>query len=155
MEENRIGMTEESTFSQYIVVKIGNEQYGINIKYIDNIVRMQKITRVPKTQVYYRGVINLRGEVIPVMSLRLKLALESDQFDNKTRIIIVKMDNATIGIIVDEVREVVTLYEDSIEMVVYNPADDRINYISGIGKNNGELISLLDMNAVLSEKENA
>lgn len=155
MEENRIGMTEESTFSQYIVVKIGNEQYGINIKYIDNIVRMQKITRVPKTQVYYRGVINLRGEVIPVMSLRLKLALESDQFDNKTRIIIVKMDNATIGIIVDEVREVVTLYEDSIEMVVYNPADDRTNYISGIGKNNGELISLLDMNAVLSEKENA
>ncbi|MDD6571022.1 MAG: chemotaxis protein CheW [Thermoflexaceae bacterium] len=155
MEENRIGMAEESAFSQYIVVKIGNEQYGINIKYIDNIVRMQKITRVPKTQVYYRGVINLRGEVIPVMSLRLKLALESDQFDNKTRIIIVKMDNATIGIIVDEVREVVSLDEDSIEMVVYNPADERTNYISGIGKNNGELISLLDMNAVLSEKENA
>ena len=59
-----------STTIQYIVVKIGNEQYGINIKYIDNIVRKQDITRVPKTQHYYKGVINLRGEIIPVMSVR-------------------------------------------------------------------------------------
>ena len=67
---------EVSTTVQYIVVKIGNEQYGINIKYIDNIVRKQDITRVPKTQHYYKGVINLRGEIIPVMSVRLKLGLE-------------------------------------------------------------------------------
>lgn len=57
---------------QYIVVKIGNEQYGIDISYVDNIVRMQKITRVPKAQSYFKGVINLRGEVVPVMSLRTK-----------------------------------------------------------------------------------
>jgi purine-binding chemotaxis protein CheW len=138
---------------QYIVVKIGSEQYGINIKYVDNIVRMQSITRVPKAQVYYRGVINLRGEIIPVMSLRLKLGLEPDKFDNKTRIIIIKLENATIGIIVDEVREVVNLNENNVEKSAYDSNDDKTNYISAIGKNNGELISLLDVHSVLSEKD--
>ena len=85
---------------QYIVVKIGNEQYGINIQYIDNIVRNQRITRVPKAQSYYKGVINIRGEIIPVMSIRLKLGLEDDNYTDKTRIIIIKVDGATIGVIV-------------------------------------------------------
>ncbi|MBR4831432.1 MAG: chemotaxis protein CheW, partial [Butyrivibrio sp.] len=58
---------------QYIVIKVGGEQYGIDIKYVDNIVRMQHITRVPKVQSYLKGVINLRGEVIPVMSIRGKM----------------------------------------------------------------------------------
>ena len=93
--------------TQYIVVKVGSEQYGINIKYVDNIVRMQKITRVPKVQSYFNGVINLRGEVIPVMSLRIKMDLPKDEFTNSTRIIIIKLEpQASIGIIVDEVKEV-------------------------------------------------
>ena len=155
MEDNKqLELTGDSeNIVQYIVVKIGSEQYGINIKFVDNIVRMQSITRVPKAQVYYRGVINLRGEIIPVMSLRLKLGLEPDVFDNKTRIIIVKLDNATIGIIVDEVREVVNLYEENVEKTAYDPNDDKANYISAIGKNNGELISLLDVYSVLSERD--
>ena len=72
---------EVSTTVQYIVVKIGNEQYGINIKYIDNIVRKQDITRVPKTQHYYKGVINLRGEIIPVMSESVNRS-EGDEVTN-------------------------------------------------------------------------
>lgn len=153
MEDNKqLELTGETeNIVQYIVVKIGNEQYGINIKFVDNIVRMQSITRVPKAQIYYRGVINLRGEVIPVMSLRLKLGLESDVFDNKTRIIIVKLENATVGIIVDEVREVVNLYENNVEKTAYDSNNEKGNYISAIGKNNGELISLLDVHAVLNE----
>ena len=65
---------------QYIVVRIGTEQYGIDIKYVDNIVRNQRITRIPKAQPYFKGVINLRGEIIPVMSLRLKFGLEPDEY---------------------------------------------------------------------------
>ena len=115
MEQVKAITTEQETETavQYIVVRIGNEQYGINIKYIDNIVRNQKITRVPKTQTYYKGVINLRGEIIPVMSIRLKLGLEDDEFTDKTRIIIVKIEGATIGVIVDQGREVVTLDDDN------------------------------------------
>ena len=67
--------TMENDKKQYIVITFGNEQYGIDISYVDNIVRMQKITRVPKAQPYFKGVINLRGEVVPVMSLRLKMGL--------------------------------------------------------------------------------
>ena len=85
---------------QYIVVKIGNEQYGIDIQYIDNIVRNQKITRVPKAQPYFKGVINLRGEIIPVMSIRLRLGLEDDDFTDKTRIIIINIDSSTICVVV-------------------------------------------------------
>ena len=143
---------ESTTSVQYIVVKIGNEQYGIDIKYIDNIVRNQKITRVPKTQTYYKGVINLRGEIIPVMSIRLKLGLEDDEFTDKTRIIIVKIEGATIGVIVDQVREVVTLDDDNTEKITRTSRDDAASgYISSIGKSKGELISLLDIVGLIVE----
>jgi purine-binding chemotaxis protein CheW len=154
MEEVKaIAGTEESSSAvQYIVVKIGNEQYGINIKYIDNIVRNQQITRVPKTQTYYKGVINLRGEIIPVLSIRLKLGLEDDEFTDKTRIIIVKIEGATIGIIVDQVREVVTLDEQDTENITKSSRDDAAaGYINSIGKSKGELISLLDIVSLIVE----
>ena len=84
--------TMENDKKQYIVITFGNEQYGIDISYVDNIVRMQKITRVPKAQPYFKGVINLRGEVVPVMSLRLKMGLEDDVFTYTSRIIILKIE---------------------------------------------------------------
>ncbi len=154
MEQVKAITTEQEaeTAVQYIVVRIGNEQYGINIKYIDNIVRNQKITRVPKTQTYYKGVINLRGEIIPVMSIRLKLGLEDDEFTDKTRIIIVKIEGATIGVIVDQVREVVTLDDDNTEKITRTSRDDAAaGYISSIGKSKGELISLLDIVGLIVE----
>ena len=150
-----IAITNEET-TQYIVIKIGAEQFGIDIKYVDNIVRMQHITRVPKVANYLKGVINLRGEVIPVMSLRLKMELEEVPETKTTRIIILKLEHhGTIGIIVDEVREVVTLATSQIEKVAHDTRDDSINFLTGVGKYNNELISLLDLNAVATEKENA
>lgn len=148
MDEIRIGFD----LTQYIVIKIGEEQYGIDIKYIDNIVRVQHITRVPKVADYLKGVINLRGEVIPVMSIRLKMELEEEEYTKNTRIIILKVDGCeTTGIIVDQVKEVVTLDETLIEKVSYDMKDDKVNYVAGIGKHEDELISLLDLNAVLAE----
>lgn len=144
----------ETVTKQYIVVKIDNEQFGINIKYVDNIVRLQRITRVPMSQVYFKGVINLRGEILPVMSIRIKLGLEDDTFTEKTRIIILKVENATIGIIVDEVKEVVTLEDDNLENVNYENNDDYTTYISAVGKKGNELISILDICSVVVENEN-
>jgi len=147
--------TAEYNTVQYIVIKIGDEQYGIDIKYVENIVRMQKITRVPKVQKYFKGVINLRGEVVPVMSLRLKMNLAEDETMNKTRIIIIKLEaNAPVGIIVDEVKEVVTLDDSCIEAVSRKAKSEEVSYINGIGKCGDNLISLLDLNMVISEKEN-
>ncbi len=134
---------------QYIVVQIGNEKYGIDINFIDNIVRMQKITRVPKVQSYIKGIINLRGEIVPVMSIRKKMGLAEDQITDKSRIIILKLEEkGSIGIIVDEVREVITLNMAEVEKTV---AKD--SFINGIGKNGNELISLFEINAIVDEKE--
>lgn len=145
-----------SDATQYIVIKIGEEQYGIDIKYIDNIVRMQHITRVPKVAPYLKGVINLRGEVIPVMSLRLKMELPEDEITKATRIIILKVEqDGMIGVIVDEVKEVVTLDSTQIEKISHDSnKEEKANYINGVGKYEGGLISLLDLNTVTLEKEN-
>ena len=134
---------------QYIVVQIGNEKYGIDIKYIDNIVRMQKITRVPKVQSYFKGIINLRGEIVPVMSIRKKMGLPVDVITDASRIIIIKLEEkGSIGVIVDEVREVITLNMAEVEK---QSAKD--SFINGIGKNGDELISLFEINAIVEEKE--
>jgi len=139
---------------QYVVVKIGQEQYGISIKYVDNIVRMQRITRIPKAQPYFKGVINLRGEIIPVMSIRLKFELPEEDSTHSTRIIIIKLDSqSSVGVIVDEVKEVVTLEEGNIEKITNSGVEDKNGYLSGIGKHANELISLLNINNVIIEKE--
>lgn len=152
------GLNEIATYEtiQYIVVKFGDEQFGIDIKYIDNIVRMQRITRVPNVPNYIKGVINLRGEVVPVVSLRLKMGLEEDVITKLTRIIIIKLENGeVIGVLVDAVKEVVTLDTREIEKVSYDSGEEKSNYISGVGKDKGELISLFDLSLVFSEKEKA
>ena len=145
--------TTESVKKQYIVVKIGSEQYGIDISYVDNIVRMQKITRVPKAQTYFKGIINLRGEIVPVMSVRKRMGLDDDVFTNASRIIILKIEQqGALGIIVDEVKEVVTLGADQIDKVAYNKKMDKDTFINGIGKNGEELISLFNINSIIGEE---
>jgi purine-binding chemotaxis protein CheW len=137
---------------QYIVAKLGNEQYGIDIAYVDNIVRMQKITRVPKTQSYFLGVINIRGEILPVMDLRKKLELEEKDISNTTRIIIIKPEQgALIGLLVDEVREVVTLSEADVEKVSYENGAENSMYVTGVGKYKDTLISILNINGIISD----
>ena len=148
MEENII----VNETKQYIVIRLGNEQFGIDIKYIDNIVRMQRITRVPMAQDYFKGVINLRGEVIPVMSLRVRFELEDDIIDTKTRIIIIKMDSQSkVGVLVDQVKEVVTIEADAIEKVSQSNTDGTGQYLDGVGKNGEELITLLNIANVISD----
>lgn len=137
---------------QYIDVMINNEQYGIDINFIDNIVRMQRITRVPKAQDYFPGVINLRGEIIPVMSLRRRFGFEDDVFTPKTRILILKPEpQASIGFIVDEVKEVINIKEEEIDRVI--TSEDKNTFIAGVGKHTKGLVSILNISAVLQDKE--
>ena len=151
MDELTTGLIDNTT--QYIVIRIGNEQYGINISFVENISRMIHITRVPKVAPYLKGVINLRGEVIPVMSLRLKMGLEDDVYTKDTRIIILKLEaHGTIGILVDAVKEVVTLADSMVEKV-QNDADRSNVFVTSVGKCEEGLVSLLDLNAVATEKE--
>ena len=146
MEDNKI----EVQATQFIVVNIGIEQYGIDIKYVDNIVRMQKITRVPKAQKFFRGVINLRGEIVPIMSIRRKFELDDDEITDKTRIIILKPEQQEpIGIIVDQVKEVLSLEAENIEKIQSDQKDEKSKYINAVGKYNGNLISILNINGLI------
>ena len=143
-------VTEEK--KQFIAVKLSSEIYGIDIGYVDTIVRMQKITRVPKAQSYFKGVINLRGEIVPVMSIRLKMGFEDDVFTNSSRIIILKIEEkGKLGVIVDEVREVVNLGASEIDKPSHDTKENKHSYINGIGKNGDDLISLCDINAMTEE----
>lgn len=154
-EQKRMSLNQpiEYDTTQFIVTQLGDEQYGINIQYIYNIVRMQKITRVPKVSSYIKGVINLRGEVIPIISLRLKMGLAEDEITKNTRIIILKIEqHESIGVLIDEVKEVVTLDEEHMEKVSYDK-DEKAKFLSGVGKYDDKLISLLDINAVLADNE--
>lgn len=150
---NNLATEQEITEAiQYIVVRLGEEQYGIDIRYIDNIVRMQRMTRVPKVPAYLKGVINLRGEVLPVMSIRLKMGLPADEITRATRIIILKLEQeGNVGIIVDEVREVITLESNQVEKMSHDAKDGKKSFINGVGKRGSELISLLDLNSITLE----
>ena len=141
---------------QYIVIKIDDEQYGINIKFIDNIVRMQQITRVPKVDDYLKGVINIRGEIVPVMSVRMKMGLSEDEITGKSRIIILKTgEGDLVGIIVDQVNQVLTLDSNNVEKVRYDDKKDKNNtsFVNGVGHYEGGLVSILDLDAVVAEKD--
>lgn len=136
---------------QFIVIKVGEEQYGIDIKYVDNIIHMCSITRVPKVAFYIKGVINVRGEVIPVMDIRSKMGLAEASYTKDTRIVIVKSEQqGFVGLIVDAVREVVTLEIENIEKMSYDKTGKDM-FVTGVGKHQGGLISLLDLNEVLAE----
>jgi purine-binding chemotaxis protein CheW len=154
MASHRFDAIEKET-KQYIVVQVGNEKYGIDIGYVDNIIRMQKITRVPKAQSYFKGIINLRGEIVSVMSVRKKMGLEDDVFTNASRIIILKLEEkGLIGIIVDEVCEVVTLADSQIDPVSSSGKNAKDFFINGIGKKEDTLISLFEISAIVEEKDN-
>ena len=136
---------------QYVIIRIGSEQYGIDIKYVDNIVRTQHPTRVPKVAPYIRGVINLRGEVIPIMSVRLKMGLEEIEDTKNTRIIIIKLDQqGMVGLIVDEVREVLTVPAENVDKVSHDK-EEKNHFLCGIAKYQDRLVSLLDLNAVVAD----
>lgn len=141
---------------QYIVVKLGDEQYGVDISYVDNIVRLSRITRVPKSQPYFVGVLNLRGEVVPIMSLRKRFNLEADEYTNATRIIIIRLeDQSIVGFLVDEVREVVNIDPRKVEKPTFKLDERNASFLAGIGKKGEGLISLLDIKAIVEEVKEA
>jgi len=131
--------------NQYIVFKIGHDEYGVDISYIRIIERLMNITRVPKTPDYVKGVINLRGEVVPVISFRKLFGYNEIEYDDETRIIVLNFDDITAGIIVDSIDEVVSIDDGNIEGVGDIFGKYNKEYIFGIGKIEERLLILLDV----------
>lgn len=142
-----------SNVTQYIKITMGAETFGIDIGFVDNIIRMQRITRVPNVPAYVKGVINLRGEIVPIINLRAKMGLEEVEETKATRIIIIKMEQVgKVGFIVDCVKEVVSIAEEQVENMKYDSSDETPHFVSAVGKEAESIISLLDLNAVVLDK---
>ncbi|HAN10588.1 MAG TPA: chemotaxis protein CheW [Clostridiales bacterium] len=142
-----------SEVKQYIIFNLAEEEYGINIEEIESINRIQGITRVPKAPTYINGVINVRGDIIPVMSLRKKLNFEEDTFTNSSRIIIIKKQDASIAIIVDKVKEVVGLDSKSVESVQESNTKIGIDYIKGVGKIGNRIVTIINISKLIENIE--
>jgi purine-binding chemotaxis protein CheW len=151
MKENK----EES--NSYLTFKLGDEVFGAHVSQVLNILEMTKITGVPKTPDYMKGVINLRGMVLPVIDTRIKFGLPETDYTNNTCIVVMdlELDGETvhIGSIVDEVVSVIEIEEDQIEPPPSLGNQYRSEFIYGMAKEDEEFIMLLDMQKVLSSKE--
>lgn len=136
---------------QYIVFKLNGQLYGTSIENIEIIEKMKPIMRVPKVPQCVKGVMNLRGEIIPVISLRTQFALEEKEATDKTRIIIVKIDDAMVGLIVDEVKEVIEIQNTQVEAVQNIQGKMKSNYILGVGKVGDDIVTLLNLSNIIDE----
>jgi len=136
----------KENLKKFLVFRLDNEEYGIDIQKISTINEMKnKITRVPHTASYIKGVINLRGDIIPIIDMRLKLSIPEAEYTPETRVIIVKIDEITVGFIVDEVNEVVEFDEDSIENISCLNDSLKQDYLLGVGKIDQRIIMLIDL----------
>ena len=151
-EEKEKGKGEDER--QIVVFRIGKEEFGVNIKEVREIIRMEQITKIPNTAEYIEGVINLRGGIIVVIDLAMKLGFPEKVVDKNTRIIVIEMNKNTVGMVVDSATEVLRLRSDQVEPA---PAviTQKINsdYIEGVGILDERLLILLDLAKVLEAKE--
>jgi purine-binding chemotaxis protein CheW len=138
---------------KFLTFFLGTEEYGLEILKVHEIIGMMPITRVPRTPLFIRGVINLRGKVIPVVDLRLKFAMESKEQTEETCVIVVQAQGVEMGIIVDKVSEVLDIAGQDIDDAPYFGADVKTDYLLGIGKAGERVKLLLDIDKVLSSDE--
>ncbi|MFO8085841.1 MAG: chemotaxis protein CheW [Desulfobacterales bacterium] len=142
---------------KYLTFNLGDEGYGLEILKVQEIIGMQEITKIPRTPAYVKGVINLRGKVIPVIDLRLKFEMEEKEYTRKTCIIVVQVkreENTLImGIIVDEVSEVLDISGDRIEAPPSMGTRLETHFILGMAKTESTVKILLDIDNVLSAQE--
>ncbi len=143
----------ESQMQQYVCFVVHGEEYGVPILCVQEIIRYETLTRVPQSPEFIDGVLNLRGQVIPVMNLRKKFGLPPRELDKSTRIIVVEVKKRVVGIVVDEVSEVLQISQDQIDPPPPMGTQVNANYISGMGKLEDHLVILLEIDKVLTQDE--
>ena len=143
----------DDTAEQLVVMEISGERYGVSIGAVSTIIRMQEVTSIPRTPSFVEGVINLRGSIIPVIDLRKRFGLPVGELTKASRIVVVEAADQMIGMMVDSVCETLKLPQSAIEP----PSPIVVNvdsaYVRGVGKQDGRLVILLDVEKVLTVKE--
>lgn len=139
---------------QLVICQLSNEEFGIEISKVQEIIRIPDITSLPQAPCYIEGIINLRGSIIPVINLALRFNLPREDLDERSRIMVVEIDNMVAGIVVDAVTEVMRISTEDIDPapeIIASKVSER--YIQGVGKIDKRLLILLDIDKVFTEEQ--
>ncbi len=146
-------MKKDDELLQLVTFSIGEEEFGVDILKVQEIIRTMEITKVPRAQEFVEGVINLRGKVIPIIDLRRRFGLQTKAHDKHTRIIVIEISNMIVGFVVDSVSEVLRIPAGTVEPPPPVVAGLESEYISGVGKLHDRLLILLDLDKLLSHED--
>lgn len=135
---------------QTVVFRLAEQEYGIDIFKVQEIIKIPNITALPNTADYVKGIINLRGYVIPVIDLKRKFTGQATEYSEETKVIIVEIASKKTGLIVDEVMEVVRIQQDLIEKGGYAESSSGASYLMGIAKLENRLLILLDIDQIMN-----
>jgi purine-binding chemotaxis protein CheW len=143
-------VTAASKAGKYLTFYLGDEEYGLEILKVREIIGIMEITTVPRTPDFVKGVINLRGKVIPVLDLRLKFSMPEAERTEETCVIVVQVEEVEVGIVVDKVSEVLDIAAEAIDEAPQFGTDINTDFILGMGKSEGHVTILLDISKVLA-----
>lgn len=149
MNESAEHLEEDTQQGKYLTFVLGKEVYGLEIRYVTEIIGIQKITPVPDMPDYVKGVINLRGKVIPVMDVRLRFGMSPRDYDERTCIVVINAKDTIVGLIVDTVKEVLEIADDDIEETQQMRKGSGNQFMQGLGKVGDEVKILLNAESLL------
>lgn len=147
----RVEGTEDTLENRYLTFSLDDEEYGVEIRYVTEIVGIQPITDLPDTPLYLKGVINLRGKVIPVIDMRIRFRLDDREYDERTCIVVVNIRETSVGLIVDRVAEVLEIPEGNVEDPPNVEMGVASKFIFGLGRVEESVKILLDLDVLLFE----
>lgn len=154
MSDNEL-QEKESQKDKYVTFKSGKEYFGLKIQYVNEIIVYQEVTAIPETKDYIKGLINLRGKIIPVIDVRLRFKQEPIEYNDRTCIIVITVKNTVVGLIVEKIAEVVEILEKDIlpPPTIGKSEKSQQRYVYGIGKIGNSVKLLLDPDKLLNDEE--
>lgn len=153
LNEESLESEEDTQRGKYLTFLLDKEVYAIEIKFVTEIIGIQQITEVPELPSYVKGIINLRGKIITVMDIRLRFKKMPVKYDDRTCIIVVKVNDVPLGLIVDHVSEVLAVADENVVSPPDMHNDPSSNYLKGIGKVGSDITLILDCNKLLKTED--
>ena len=151
--EQDLHESDDSSLIQLVTFKIGEEEFGVDILKVQEIIRMMPITKVPNAPPFVEGVLNLRGKVIPVIDMRKRFGLRAAERDSRTRIKVMDLQGQVVGFVVDAVSQVLRIKESTVEPPPAVVAGIGAEYMKGVGKLEDRLLILLDLDKLLNPQD--
>jgi purine-binding chemotaxis protein CheW len=148
-----INSAEDSMKGRFLAFMVGNEAFGIEIKYVTEIIGIQSITEMPEMPSYVKGIINLRGRIIPLIDVRLRFGKEPRDYDDRTCVIVVDYNGFTYGLIVDSVYEVLTISDEEISPLPGVSTTSGNRFVKNIGKTAARIVLIVDCEKLLTSDE--